>query len=316
METVICPNCDITLGENESACPSCGWVNNNEVDNTEAISLLFASDDDADGENIIKGTGAISPEQIAAFQSGQAIEFLPGSDEINESDDIKDFFNITDIPNTPNIPNTADVPDEDGFHIPDIGDMSGEIPDEEENGEEDSKKKKETKSKPAFLRIIFTALIAVIAFALGFTGFYLYDMLQNTKGVYQIGYDAVTVVSAKAPYGSEFKATDIYVKQGAEITHCIVYGELISSVMEREVTYYRLEINNLNRENTILYYAFDETEYNRLKNGSDEDKIKASIMKSYYDAYLRYVGEIKSGGCGWETANADYINFMLGKDNN
>lgn len=296
MESVFCPNCDIDIGQ-DNVCPSCGWINipEGEVDNKDAISKMFGSD--KDDNTVVVGSEELSPEQIAAFQSGHALEFLPGGDDLDTFDNF---------------------PDGEGFPIPDIDSIKEEIAEEKANFKKErinnGEEIKKPKTKPVILRIIIIALTAVTAFFLGGACLYLYNELQYTNEVYSTAYEAVLVVSAKAPQGKTFKATEVYVKTGVEKTCCIIYGEFISAVKEHEVTYFRLEINNLNPEKTILYYAFDENEYNRLKNGSDENKIKASIMKSYYDMYLRYVEEIKSGGFGWKTANVDYLNLMLNKE--
>lgn len=298
MEIVFCPNCDIDIGE-DNICPSCGWINvpGGEVNNKDAISKMFGTDKE---ENIVIGSEELNPEQLAAFNSGQPLEFLPGNDEL-------DVF--------------GDFSEEESFPVPDIEAIKEEMAEESEQLSRDiddiendfdiDDDYKKPKAKLGLLRIIIIALMAVTAFFLGGVSLYFYNQFQYTNDIYGTAYEAVSAVSNKAPQGKVFKATEVYVKTGTETTYCIIYGEFVSAVKEREVTYFRLEINNLNPENTILYYAFDENEYNRLKNGSDEDKIKASVMKSYYDMYLKYVDEIKSGVYGWKTANIDYINLML-----
>lgn len=306
MATILCPNCDSELLETDENCSKCGWLNiNPNIDNSAAISKMLAGEiseetpdtrSSAFDTTTVKVEGELTPEQVEAFQSGEAIEFLPGSDEL------LDMENLT------------------GFSVPDIINYDDdELLDQGNSGadltEKSEKVKKSSKKSPFIIRIIINVLLVFVAFSMGVIGFYLYNQNLYVDDTYQIGHDAVITIMQNTTGQKSFKATAIYIKPATNVTQCVVFGNISESAGYYTPTYYRLEIDNANLANTKLYYAFDENEYLRLKNGNEEARIKASIMKNYHDTYLKFIDEINTENSLWRFCNVDYINLKINEEN-
>ena len=298
-----CPKCGAELPGGSTVCANCGASAGAkpDVDNSAEISRMFGKESD----NVIVGAEELSDTDIAAFESGKAIEFSPGgglSEDAMESIAAMNEIRFDEIL-------ASDVSMEVGT------DISIGIPDDDDDDIIIQKGVTEVHGfkLPGIVKKI---IVCVLIFALGFGGgFGLHYFLS--LGIYagfvnDTALDSVKeVLLREMTEGQRFKAVEIYVKRGADRTECIIFGVTFSEANDYTQTYFRLIINDELSKITIPP-PFNQREYDRLINSSDPlENLTAATMMSDHNNFLRSVNEINSNSPLWERADVEYVNKKL-----
>jgi len=305
-----CPKCGAELPAGSTVCVNCGASANAkpDVDNSAEISRMFGKESD----NVVVGSDELSDTDIAAFESGKAIEFSSGgglSEDAMESIAAMNEIKFDEILSAEQDAEPA-VSFDDG--------NSGDFGDSDHDDDDIIIQKGVTEVHgfrlPATVkRIIVAVFILAAGFGLGFGLHYFLSL-----GIYA-GYTNDTALSSvrevlirEIPQGQRFKAIEIYVKRGADRTECIVFGVLFSESNNYTPTYYRLTIKASDFSDVAVYPPFNQQQYDILSNSSDPlESLTASTMMSDYNNFLRAVNEINSGNPLWERADVEYVNKKL-----
>ena len=285
-----------------TVCENCGTSLDDlpDVDNSDAIARMLAGGEES-AEKLVVESGDLSEEQMKDFQSGKLLEFSRQDLTPEEMEKLADMDeeSIKEFLSTANLlspeQDAADSTDEENIIL--------------KQGVTELLKFRLPKIAK---KIIFYILSAAVGFSLGFGVHMLLTRDIHDTNINNIGVKSVKAVLQKIPQGNTFKAYDIYVKIGTDITECIIFGVLYNSADNYHSTYYRLLINNHDDTDATLYRPFDDDEYRILLQGTDEEQIKAAVMKGYYDNFRRSVNEINSGSSLWSKADTDYINIKAG----
>ena len=268
----VCPKCAKKLSPNDVKCPDCG----------------------ADLKGVTVEADELTDEQREAFEAGVPIEFasVTLSDEALQDMSEMDKMSLDDL-----IPNGLDSDSDDDDDDIIVKEGVKEI-------------KKFTLPKPA-KKLIRVLILVAAGFVLGL-GLNIFIQRDTFNVVLnQIGYDAVNEILTQIPEDSLFSAYDIYVKRGADVTECIVFGVIYTEVNNYTPTYYRLLTVDGNNSDVTFFHPFDLDEYNFLKSGSDRERISADIMMNGYESFLRSVGEINAGDERWSKVSTEHVNMRL-----
>ncbi|MCL1823782.1 MAG: hypothetical protein FWG44_06225 [Oscillospiraceae bacterium] len=289
-----------------------------EKNGTEVIPEMVKVDSDE-----------LNKEQMKAFQSGKPIEFSGGLSEDAMADiAAMDAMDLSDLlppePASPEEPGqTVSMPAEPaGSENQDnLISESGEV---EFNPDIHSEEKiiikqgvtelKRFEIPRAVKRTILVVFALIAAFALGFCVHFIMASEIFPGYVNETGYKCAAATLNIIPKDKEFMIFDIYVKKDAETTECIVFGVLSEAVNNFNPTYYRFIINNSDSEDTNVYLPFDPEKHSAYKQGSDQERMAADTMMSYYNAFLRSVDEINAGSERWQRADIAYIKTRLAKE--
>ncbi|MCL2019050.1 MAG: hypothetical protein FWG70_04750 [Oscillospiraceae bacterium] len=300
MMTKSCPKCGSEMPAGSTVCVNCGANADAkpDVDNSAEISRLFGKED----ENIVVNSEELSAKDIAAFESGSAIEFSHGGTSAELSESAMESIAEMDGMKFENIlPPESDASefddDNDGIILKHgVTEMHG------------------YKMPGKLKQAILTVFVFLLAFSFGFGTHYFLS-----QGIYG-GYTNSTAIEAvkfitevEIPEDREFKAVEIYVKRGADRTECIVFGVIIAGANDYTQTYYHLVIDNKEPiSSDSITRPFNQALHDELAGSSDAAKrMEAATMSGRHDSFLRTVAEINSGRANWQKADVEHVNRGL-----
>jgi len=121
----------------------------------------------------------------------------------------------------------------------------------------------------------------------------------------------------KDVYGEETGVIfyDVFVKNKVNEYECIVICAVKGDMSVDRMSSFRIVINKDDDE-TDIFTEFNQSEYNRLAAGTDEERVKAGIMLNHKAEYERCIAEIHADDGrenAWFEADSAYINVMQNK---
>lgn len=278
-------------------------------------------DNSAEVAKMLGKEGNLSNEQIEDFESGKAIELPSGglSEDAMKSINAMNDINFDEIlgannggeaePQPPEpAPSASTAPAEAYYSSSDDHDDHDGIIIQRGVSEVHGFK------LPRFIRkFIAFMIILAIGFGIGYGAHYFRSLGVFTSYTNDISLKSVRAVQARAiPDGQRFKAIEIYVKQDAEFTECIIFGVTFSEANSYTPTYFRLIINNEDHSDSKIFTPFNPERHERLLNSDDmRDRLTAAHMVENYEIFLRSLNEINAGNPRWERADVEYVNKQL-----
>jgi hypothetical protein len=159
------------------------------------------------------------------------------------------------------------------------------------------------------LHIAVLICVAAAMFILGYVTHYYGENLQYETETNRQAIAALNVLMQTLPAESSFQADDLYVKSGSSKTEVIIFGEYTQlSDNGNKTTFRVLKENN---EYTV-YYPFDETLYNLLKDSEDAaDRIAAAAMKAHEASLNRGLRELSDDSPMWQQADSPYVCYVV-----
>lgn len=322
------------MPEGVTVCVNCGASADAEpdVDNSAAISRMLEGKEDniesADNSTVVVESDELTDEQEEAFNSGKQIEFSGGtssggltgglSEEALESISAMNEMELDDIlpppepvvlhppseePEKPEEPEVQSSPE----YLELFGDHDDILI---QKGVTELHKI----SIPQHIRnCVFLALCLIVMFVIGFGFHFMLIRGAFDSHINEVSLYSVRAVQMRTAPGEEFMAVDIYVKKDADITECIVFGVLSTGANDYTPTHYRFLISNHDMSDTTMIRPFDRAEYDRLVQGSGEERVRAATMLGLHDNFLRSVEEINAGNMRWQKADMGFIKTRLSR---
>jgi hypothetical protein len=96
-------------------------------------------------------------------------------------------------------------------------------------------------------------------------------------------------------------------------TEVVIFGSIIKGRGVTESTIYRVTVpKDISVKNpVVLYRPFDENLYNALKDGSDEQRIRADLMLAYQKTLNDYIAELKLEESPWKRVDPSFANANI-----
>jgi hypothetical protein len=164
----------------------------------------------------------------------------------------------------------------------------------------------------AVLHITLWVCVAGATFVLGYLTHYYGENLQYETETNRHAIDALDVLMSTLPAGNSFQADDLYVKSGVAKTEVLIFGEYEQPNADGSRTIFR--VLKQNGEYTV-YYPFDETLYDLLKNSEDSvDRITAAAMKSHEETLNMDLNELSGDSPLWRQADSPYVCYVVYRD--
>lgn len=310
MAVIYCPQCDCEIPETVAICPSCGFnldTYDEDGSNTEFNALLNAANkklsEESDSTEETGGTSTpISQSQIDALLGGNVVD-LTGETQVET------------------VKKPAEKPAPQPEAAPKAPEELKEVTVAEQKPEPAEtaaapvpapaeKKKKERKPVPS---AVITVLAAVVALALGFcVSLLLFGDVIDTPEE-QFAVRAANAVNSKLNVNEQLCVYKAYVKLGSAADECILYA--ITDYKEQVSAHkYRVVVNKDSSNVINIYYTVDENsaEYLAMKNSTDpEERIQASVLKSYSDTIEAAHREISIGTPSWVSVDISEINSNI-----
>ena len=174
-------------------------------------------------------------------------------------------------------------------------------------------------SKRVSLKLMMALLPIFLIIGVAGGGFLLYTYLFGLH-ISPSHSAALTAANAIPKYEKEILGivpgdyifTGAYVKDKTTEYECVFLAIVYDSPAEYRNTSFRVIINKTN--NTVTVYSeYDPDEYNRLAEGSKEERIQAEILLSYLFEYNRAIEEIRAGNNGWVEIDQNFLGVRLNR---
>jgi hypothetical protein len=106
--------------------------------------------------------------------------------------------------------------------------------------------------------------------------------------------------------------TDIYVKNKINEYEFIIYCAAENDAGGYDDRAFRA-VAKKNSDEVAVYDEYSQKEYERLMAGSNQDKVKAGLMKSYKTEFDRCISEIRNGDGGWFKTRHSFLDYINNK---
>jgi preprotein translocase subunit SecE len=179
---------------------------------------------------------------------------------------------------------------------------------------EKEKKKREFAQSPKAIgrTMLIFVLTFVVSALLGVAGtvYFLYREYVNPEWLY--GYNASVAIENGLPKGQRFIPYEIYLKEYDTKMECVVFGEIRKKAGDYEDVHCRMSISKANPKEVLIYAPFDEEKYNALKNGTEEERIAAALMKEHDEIFNTEIIDMNRSKNDWIELKMGYIIAKLG----
>ncbi len=205
------------------------------------------------------------------------------------------------------------------------GEEGEEEPGQSEGSEDGKKKKKAKKSKKekkpkekkerkpinkVLLARVLTLVGVLVAGAAGFVLSLIMfgDLLKSSEEQFAI--KCANALNSRLTINTKLSVYKAYVRNGASADICMLYA--VTSLGDKDKTdMYRIVVSHDDPNTINMYYTLDENsaDYQRLLNSEKgEERVQASLLKTYSDEIYACDFEIRSGPTDWKRVDSVIIN--------
>lgn len=183
------------------------------------------------------------------------------------------------------------------------------------------KAKGEKKEKGGFsvkTLVVCVAIVAVFGTAFVLLGQLLGKYTPSAQQKY--AQSAVCAIAQSVCAGKDFTVLEAYINEKSESTVCLIYGAASSSTGQAELSWYRVTSDKSEPDKLNIYLPLSNDYYELLKNnGTEEDYVLASVLKSYDNEMQREIAEVSARNDMWTVLDAAEVNYYakekIKKDN-
>jgi len=226
------------------------------------------------------------------------------------------------VAETPVLAETEETDDaEPGFEIdPELAEMeaalAAEVDDDIQSGSSADSFAVAVKHGNPVLKIVFTLAAVLVAFALGVAGtvYYFYTTYKgaDAQTAWKATHAAYNHLGDVIQYPDDLTVEDIYIRDKAKEYECILFAAVKYKPLEYTEEVFHIIIDKASGDDIVNSdLSFNEKLYESLKNGTPEERLQASAMKSEYDSIELSLEEIRAGRNHWIHASDAYCNLQL-----
>lgn len=160
---------------------------------------------------------------------------------------------------------------------------------------------------------LITLIVCVVVVAVFGTAFVLLGQLlgkYNPSAEQKYAQSAVCAIAQNVCAGKDFTVLEAYINDKSESTVCLIYGASSAGTGEAELSWYRVTSDKSEPEKLNIYLPLSNDYYELLKNnGTEEDYVLASVLKSYDIEMQREIAEVSAQSDMWTVLDASEVNF-------
>ena len=173
----------------------------------------------------------------------------------------------------------------------------------------------EKKEKRGFsLKTLIACVLVVAVFGTGFV--FLGQILNKytPSDDQKYAQTAAYAIARNVCKGDDFTVLEAYINNKSESTVCLIYGASSGGTGEAGLSWYRVTSDNSEPNKINIYLPLSNEYYELLKNnGTEENYVLASVLKSYEIEMQREIAEISAGSDMWTELDATEVSYYAKK---